>query len=105
MSDFHPAIEVPVIETERLKLRGHRVDDFARSAAMWADPEVYRYIGGKPHTEEEAWTKLLRYVGHWALLGFGYWVVEEKASGNFAGEIGFADYKRDLRPSLEGVPE
>jgi RimJ/RimL family protein N-acetyltransferase len=105
MSDFHPAIEVPVIETERLKLRGHRVDDFARSAAMWADPEVYRYIGGKPHTEEEAWTKLLRYVGHWVLLGFGYWVVEEKASGNFAGEIGFADYKRDLRPSLEGVPE
>ena len=72
---------------------------------MWADPKVYRYIGGKPHTEEESWTRLLRYAGHWALLGFGYWVVEEKATGNFAGEIGFADYKRDLKPSLKGVPE
>jgi RimJ/RimL family protein N-acetyltransferase len=104
-SSFHPAIQVPIIETERLRLRGHCLDDFASSAAMWADPEVYRYIGGKPHTEEECWTRLLRYLGHWALLGFGYWVVEEKATGNFVGEVGFADYKRDLQPSLKGVPE
>ena len=104
-SSFQSAIQVPIIETERLKLRGHRVDDFASSAAMWADPKVYRHVGGKPHTEEESWTRLLRYVGHWALLAFGYWVVEEKATGNFAGEIGFADYKRDLQPSLKGVPE
>jgi RimJ/RimL family protein N-acetyltransferase len=48
---------------------------------------------------------LLRYVGHWALLGFGYWAAEEKTTGNFVGEIGFADYKRDLEPSLKGVPE
>ena len=38
---------VPVIETERLILRGHRLDDFEGLAAMWADPEVTRYIGGK----------------------------------------------------------
>jgi RimJ/RimL family protein N-acetyltransferase len=72
---------------------------------MWADPLVTRHVGGKPLTEEESWTKFLRYAGHWALLGFGYWVVEEKATGNFVGEIGFADYKRDLQPSLKGVPE
>lgn len=72
---------------------------------MWADPIVTRYIGGKPFTEEESWTRLLRYVGHWALLGFGYWVVEEKATGNFVGEIGFADYKRNLDPSLRDTPE
>jgi RimJ/RimL family protein N-acetyltransferase len=72
---------------------------------MWADPNVTRYIGGKPFTEEESWTRLLRYVGHWTLMGFGYWLVEEKATGNFVGEIGFADWKRDLQPSLKGVPE
>jgi RimJ/RimL family protein N-acetyltransferase len=38
-------------------------------------------------------------------MGFGYWVAEEKETGNFVGEIGFADYKRDLEPSLKGVPE
>src|ERR1035438_972988 len=95
------AVQVPVLETERLRLRGHRLDDFDASAAMWADPNVTKHIGGHPLTEEEAWTKFLRYVGHWALLGFGYWVVEEKATGNFVGEIGFADYKRDLLPSLQ----
>ena len=104
-NSFPPVVPVPVLETERLKLRGHRLDDFSSSAAMWADPKVYRYIGGKPHTEEECWTRLLRYVGHWALLRFGYWVVEEKTTGNFVGEIGFADYRRDLQPSLKGVPE
>ena len=101
----HPTVELPTLETPRLKLRGHRLEDFIHSAAMWADPLVTLYIGGKPLTEEESWTKFLRYAGHWALLGFGYWVVEEKATGNFAGEIGFADYKRDLQPSLNGAPE
>jgi RimJ/RimL family protein N-acetyltransferase len=39
------------------------------------------------------------------LLGFGYWAAEEKVTGNFVGEIGFAEYKRDLLPSLDGMPE
>jgi len=72
---------------------------------MWADPAVTRYIVGRPLTEEETWSRLLRYIGHWALLGFGYWVVEEKATGSFIGELGFADYKRDTQPSLKGRPE
>jgi RimJ/RimL family protein N-acetyltransferase len=104
-SHLHPAVEVPVLETERLRLRGHRADDLPYCAAMWADPVVVRYTVGKPLTEEECWRRLLSYVGHWALMGFGYWVAEEKATGNFVGEIGFADYKRDLEPSLKGVPE
>jgi RimJ/RimL family protein N-acetyltransferase len=102
---FHPAVQVPVLETERLKLRGHRLDDFPACAAMWADPIVTRYVGGKPFAEEESWSRLLRYVGHWALLGFGYWVIEERATGNFVGEVGFADYKRDIEPSLKDAPE
>ena len=98
-------MQIPVLETERLKLRGHRLDDFAACAAMWADPVVSRQLGRKPFTEEESWTRLLRYVGHWALLGFGYWVVEEKSSGSFAGEVGFADYKRDMQSPVKELPE
>jgi RimJ/RimL family protein N-acetyltransferase len=95
----------PVLETERLRLRGHRRDDFAASAAMWADPRVTRYIRPKPFTAEESWARLLRYVGHWALLGFGYWVIEDKATGAFLGECGFANYKRDMQPPLGDTPE
>jgi RimJ/RimL family protein N-acetyltransferase len=102
---MHRAVEVPVLETERLTLRGHRVRDFENCAAMWADPNVSRYIRAIPFSQEESWSRLLRYIGHWATLGFGYWVVEEKATGRFAGEVGFADYKRELKPPLDGVPE
>jgi len=94
-----------VLETERLRLRGHRLEDFAQCAAMWADPVVTRYIGGKPLNEEESWARFLRYAGHWSLLGFGYWVAEEKESENFAGEVGFADCKREMEPLMKGVPE
>ena len=96
---------IPVLETERLTLRGHRLDDFLPCAAMWADPAVSRQLGRKPFTEEDSWTRLLRYVGHWSLLGFGYWVVEEKASGKFAGEVGFADYKREMESPVKELPE
>jgi RimJ/RimL family protein N-acetyltransferase len=94
-----------VIETERLRMRPHRLDDWAASAAMWADPVVTRFVGGKPSTEEEAWTRFCRYIGHWALVGFGYWLVEDRATGDFIGEVGFADYKRGMEPSIHGVPE
>src|SRR5712664_1980914 len=105
LGSFHIAADVPILGTERLKLRGHRVDDFIHCAAMWADPVVIRHTVGKPLTEEESWTRLLRYVGHWALLGFGYWVVEEKATGNYLGEAGFAEHQRDLQPSIKSIPE
>jgi RimJ/RimL family protein N-acetyltransferase len=96
---------IPVLETPRLRLRGHRPDDFAACAAMWADPVVVRYFGGKPFSPEEVWSRLLRYAGHWAWLGYGYWAVEEKSTNSFIGEVGFADYKREVVPSLDGMPE
>ena len=99
------SLAVPILETERLLLRGHCVADFPQSASMWADPKVIQHILERPLTEEECWSRLLRYVGHWALLGFGYWVIVEKKSGDFVGEVGFADYKREMEPSLGNVPE
>ncbi|MGO4571509.1 GNAT family N-acetyltransferase [Microvirga sp. 2TAF3] len=86
-------------------MRCHRTDDFDDCLAMWADSGVTRFIGGRPFTQEEVWSRLLRYVGHWSLLGYGFWAVEEKATGAFLGEIGFADFKRTIEPSLEGMPE
>lgn len=99
------AKDVPVIETERLRLRGHRVDDLPNCAAMWAEEGVTRFIGGKPLTEEETWLRMLRHAGHWALMGFGYWVVEEKETGKFLGEAGLAEFRREIEPSIVGIPE
>lgn len=100
---------VPALDTARLTLRGHTLADFSECAAMWADPAVTRHIGGRPSSEEEVWARVLRYAGLWALLGFGYWVVRERASGRFVGEVGFADFRREFTPpladSLAGAPE
>ena len=96
---------IPVLETERLRLRPHRPGDFDFSVALWADPIVTRYIGGRGLTREEVWGRLLRYDGHWAMLGFGYWALEEKSSGTFLGELGFADLQREIEPRLDGMAE
>ncbi len=96
---------IPVIETERLILRGHRVDDFDAHAALWADPVVTRFIGGVPQTREQAWVRLLRHLGMWQAMGFGFWAVTDKATGRLLGEAGFHDLKRDVSPSIEGTLE
>ena len=95
----------PVIETARLILRAHRLADFDDCVSLWADASVTRFIGGRPSTRDETWGRLLRYAGHWTLLGYGFWAVEERATGRYAGDVGFADGKRDIEPSMEGMPE
>jgi RimJ/RimL family protein N-acetyltransferase len=100
-----PLQQAPLLDTDRLRLRGHGLGDLEAMTAMWTDPAVVRFISGKPSTEQEIWTRLLRYAGHWALLGFGHWVVEEKCTGLFVGEVGFAEFKRDIVPSIRGIPE
>jgi RimJ/RimL family protein N-acetyltransferase len=97
---MNSASDVPVVETDRLRLRGHTLDDFAHTRALWTDAAVMQHMGGKPQTLEECWARLLRYAGHWPLLGFGYWLVEERETGEFVGEVGFADFKRDMPGSI-----
>lgn len=77
------------LETERLLLRQWRLDDFDTYEKMCADEEIMRYIGGKTFSRIEAWRHMAYLVGHWELLGYGHFAVEEKASGRFIGRIGF----------------
>jgi RimJ/RimL family protein N-acetyltransferase len=99
-------LEIPVLETQRLRLRSYVLEDFAAYATMWADPEVTRHIGdGSPKSEAESWTSLLRAVGHWQLLGYGSWAIDEKASRRFIGGIGFNNSKRDRGEALRDLLE
>ena len=85
----HP--DGPVIETGRLKLRRWSSADVAPNSAMLSDPGTARFIAadGKPVTTALAgWRNAAVMSGHWALHGFGMFVVEEKSSGRFAGRVG-----------------
>ena len=96
---------MPVVETARLRLRGYRADDLGPSVAMWQEPAYYRYLAPEPMPTEEIWKTLLRNAGHWAVLGYGFWVVEERAPEQMVGFIGFGDLKRTLDPPLGDAPE
>ncbi len=100
------SIDIPVLETSRLRLRGLGREDFDSIAAMWADSEIVRYMGdGTTRSEETAWSGFLRGAGQWVLCGFGPWAIEEKASGALIGNIGFIERKRDRGPEYKGVLE
>jgi RimJ/RimL family protein N-acetyltransferase len=98
-------MSIPAIQTARLRLRAHRADDLNAMTTWWQDPVVTRHIGGKSFSREEIWGKLLRYAGMWPILGFGYWAIEELATGDVIGELGFADFKREIEARFASLPE
>lgn len=91
----------PTLETVRLILRHLTIDDFDALARSWASAETVKYMGGVPQDLEMSWGRLLRYIGHWQVLGYGYWAVCEKTSGQFVGALGIQNQKRDINPALE----
>lgn len=77
---------IPVLETERLILRENRESDFEAEAAFF-ETDASRFVGGprKPH---QTWRGLAMMAGHWQLRGYGFWGVEEKATGTYLGRVG-----------------
>ena len=98
-------LNIPVLTTPRLILRGHKLEDFDALVAIWSDPIVLMHFHGPVLTREEHWAKFLRLFGIWALLGYGMWAIEEKATGEYIGATGIFDVKRGLDPALDSVPE
>ena len=81
---------IPQLETPRLLLRGFRASDLDAYAAMCADAEVMRHIGGGgPVGRDVAWGQIAFFLGHWPLRGYGMWAIEHRASGALIGRAGF----------------
>ncbi len=96
---------VPILETARLRLRALSEKDLETWAAVTADPEVVRYLGGTALSREETWRRMLATAGSWSMFGYGYWAAERKEDGRMIGHVGFADFRRELVPSIDGLPE
>ncbi|MET0533272.1 MAG: GNAT family N-acetyltransferase [Steroidobacter sp.] len=92
------------IEIGQLMLRPPRVEDFEQYAALYAEAEQTTF-GFMTLSREDAWSRLLRFVGHWSVFGYGLFVAEERPSGRIVGEMGVAYFQRTVDPSCEGLPE
>ncbi|PQV55065.1 GNAT family N-acetyltransferase [Paraburkholderia sp. BL21I4N1] len=93
------------LETDRLLLLPPTLDDFEALHSMWSDSRVVAQVIDSPLTEEEVWSRLHRIVGHWALFGYGHWIVRDKRSGKFVGELGFFRFKRALTADFDTAHE
>lgn len=94
-----------MIETENLLLRRPEIDDLDAIHAMRSDLDVVRFLGARALSREEAWHRLTRLVGQWALRGYGMFAVVEKSSGTLVGEVGLFDGCRGLSPDFDNAPE
>lgn len=98
------AASAPELLTERLRLRAHAPEDLRACHEIWRDPRVVRHITS-PSDRAEVWARILRYAGHWTLLGYGYWLIERREDGMVLGEAGFADFHRVMEAPVQGLPE
>lgn len=95
----------PTLTTPRLILRAHTRADYDALHAIWSDPLVTKFIGGRPSTAQDSWFRIMRYLGHWPLMGFGYFAACDRQTGAYIGDIGIAHHKRGIHPDFDSAPE
>ncbi len=91
-----------MIETQRLILRPYARADLEAWHELLTDADLFRFVAIRPQSREETWNRLLRYIGHWALLQYGSFAIIGKEDGRFLGEVGLFESHRDLGPNFDG---
>lgn len=79
-------MEIPALHTERLTLRAPSIDDFEAECAFYASPRA-EHVGG-PLGPDQVWRMIASFLGHWEIHGFGFWGIEDRATGQYLGRTG-----------------
>jgi RimJ/RimL family protein N-acetyltransferase len=83
----HDSLDTLQIETPRLILRVPRLEDLDGFAAMMADEETARFIGGVL-SRAATWRLLMTMIGAWHASGVSMFSVIEKPTGRWVGRLG-----------------
>jgi RimJ/RimL family protein N-acetyltransferase len=81
-------MDIPVVHTERLIMRGMSQDDLDGYEAMFSDERVYQWFGGRVSDRAEMWRSIAMHLGHWALRGYGQWSLQDRETGTLVGRAG-----------------
>lgn len=78
----------PVLETERLILRGWKLDDFPYFAGFWADPGRTRFFLSGVQNEAQSWLAFASMAGEWSLREYGMFAIQLKSGDHAIGHAG-----------------
>lgn len=77
----------PLLVTDRLILRPPLAKDFDDFAAMRADADTMRFLGGAV-PRSVAWRQFTCQMGAWQMAGQSFFSVLERDSGQWVGQVG-----------------
>lgn len=90
-----------ILLTPRLRLEPYRDEHFDGLHAMNSDPQVMRYITGRPDTPEETRAGIERVKARWAEFGYSWWAFIDRESGELVGSGAVQHLNRDASQPLE----
>lgn len=89
---------LPVLETERLTLRGPQAADWPLFRAYRLSARTV-FTGG-PVAEDKAAQRFSSFFGHWVMRGFGRLIAEDRATGQAIGHFGPMQWQDDAQVEL-----
>ena len=94
--------KAPILETQRLVLRGPAPQDLEPLAEFFANRERSWGFGG-PKNRNDAWRWFSASIGHWHLQGRGYWTITLKDTQEICGITGIWNPEGWPEPELGWV--
>ena len=89
------------LTTARLRLEPFRDEHLDGLNALNSDPEVMRYISGKPETRDETSAVVERVKARWIEVGYSWWAFVERDSDEIVG----AGCLQNLRREAATLPD
>ena len=89
------------LTTARLRLEPYRDEHVDGLYALNSDPEVMRYLSGKPETIADTRAVVERVKARWAEVGYSWWAFIERETGEIVG----AGCLQNLRREATTLPD
>jgi len=87
-----------LLTTQRLRFEPLSDAHFDGFHAMNSDPEVMRYLSGRPETPDETRAVIERVKARWADTGYSWWALLSRESGELVGAAALQNLRREMQP-------